>query len=122
MKNFKLVFSSFVLFLALTAVVTKASAQQSYVYQYTDTKTYVTSQVKIKYSGYQVSVWFKGTSAKNPNAEWGKRDVTYNDESIIKYTIPSNGKSVTIEYDAYNHEAVYVTGTDGVRNKYFLAQ
>lgn len=125
MKNFKLVFSTLVVLLCLTAFSTKSVAQETYVYQYTDTKTFVTMQMKIQYSGYQVSVWYKQTSAQQPNGQWGKRDVAYHDDSIIKYTIPgaAAGKNtVVIEYDAYNHEAIYVTSTDGTRNRYFLAQ
>lgn len=122
MKNIKLFISSTALILFLTVFSNNVQAQQTYVYQHTDTKTFITSHMKIQYSGYQVAVWFKQTSANKPSAVWGKRAVSYNDDHLIKYTIPGNveGKNkVTIEYDKYNHEAIYVIDIYGVKKKYF---
>lgn len=119
MKTF---FASAVLLLLLTAFSTKSVAQETYVYQYTDTKTFKTNHMKIQYNGYQVSVWFKQTSAAAPNAAWAKRDVTYNDDHQIKYKIPSNGKTVLIEYDTRHYEAIDVTHAGGDRAKYHLVE
>lgn len=69
----------------------EAAAQDTEIRHYIsiDTKSHGLRHMRLKISGYQVSIDYKYTTAANPTAEWSSRKVTYTSEELIKYT---NGK------------------------------
>ncbi len=102
----------------------KAQDAETYIYQQTDTKTHVTSYLKMEFRGYQIKIWAKASSAKG-TTNWSPREVTYSDDHEIRYSKVSNGKKYeySITYDEYNHDAIYLYNeTLDKEYKYYLSQ